>query len=69
MINRDSFDATQLADRASEDFTGRTATCTGCPRDLNTIALYYNKKMFDAAGIPYPDATWDWAKLVEVARS
>jgi multiple sugar transport system substrate-binding protein len=23
--------------------------------------------MFDAAGLPYPDATWDWAKLVEVA--
>jgi len=23
--------------------------------------------MFDAAGITYPDATWDWAKLVDVA--
>ena len=32
------------------------------------VALYYNKKMFDAAGIPYPDDTWDWAKLVEVAK-
>ena len=24
--------------------------------------------MFDAAGIPYPDDTWDWAKLVEVGK-
>jgi multiple sugar transport system substrate-binding protein len=24
--------------------------------------------MFDAASIAYPDGTWDWAKLVEVAK-
>ena len=24
--------------------------------------------MFDAAGIPYPDETWDWDKLVEVGK-
>ena len=24
--------------------------------------------MFDAAGIPYPDETWDWAKLADVAQ-
>ena len=27
----------------------------GMPRDLNVIALFYNKDMFDKAGIPYPD--------------
>jgi len=32
------------------------------------IALFYNKKMFDDAGIAYPDDTWDWDKLVEVAH-
>ena len=41
----------------------------GLPRDLNVIALYYNKAMFDAAGIPYPDDTWDWDKLVEVGQA
>ena len=24
--------------------------------------------MFDAAGLAYPDDTWDWAKLVEVGK-
>lgn len=38
------------------------------PKDYDTIALWYNKTMFDAKGIPYPDGTWDWNKLVEVAQ-
>lgn len=31
--------------------------------------LYYNKNMFDKAGIPYPDETWTYDKLLEVAKS
>ncbi|MGT2866073.1 extracellular solute-binding protein [Streptococcus fryi] len=38
------------------------------PKDFDTIGLWYNKKMFDEAGIAYPDDTWDWAKLKEVAK-
>ena len=31
------------------------------PRDIAPEGLiYYNKKMFDEAGIPYPDGTWTW---------
>jgi putative sugar ABC transporter, sugar-binding protein len=30
------------------------------PKDVDTIALWYNKKMFDEAGIAYPDDTWTW---------
>ena len=38
------------------------------PKDYDTIALVYNKEIFDAAGEPYPDDTWDWAKFLEVAK-
>ncbi|MGT2756101.1 ABC transporter substrate-binding protein [Streptococcus ovuberis] len=38
------------------------------PKDFDTIGLWYNKKMFDEAGIAYPDETWDWDKLKEVAK-
>lgn len=38
------------------------------PKDYDTIALWYNKAMFDAAKIPYPNATWTWSKLQEVAK-
>ncbi len=37
------------------------------PKDYDTIALAYNKEIFDNAGIAYPDDTWDWEKLREVA--
>jgi multiple sugar transport system substrate-binding protein len=66
-IDRDGYDLGQLADQAVADFTTPDGQF-GLPRDLNVVALYFNKKMFDAAGIPYPDETWDWAKLVEVAK-
>jgi multiple sugar transport system substrate-binding protein len=66
-IDRDGYDLGQLADQAVADFT-TTDGQFGLPRDLNVIALYYNKAMFDAAGVAYPDETWDWAKLIEVAH-
>ena len=66
-IDRDGFDLGQLADQAVGDFTTPDGQF-GLPRDLNVIALYYNKKMFDSANLPYPDDTWDWAKFVEAAH-
>ena len=67
LIARDGFDTGGLVDLAVQDFMATDGHLYGLPRDLNTIALFYNKTMFDAASLPYPDATWDWAKLVDVA--
>ncbi|WDQ97931.1 sugar ABC transporter substrate-binding protein [Devosia sp. J2-20] len=39
----------------------------GVPKATNTIALYYNKDLFAAAGIDAPPQTW--AELVEDART
>ncbi|MEH6939308.1 sugar ABC transporter substrate-binding protein [Bacillus sp. JJ664] len=39
----------------------------GIPKDFDTTGLWYNKKIFDEAGVPYPDDTWDWNKLKEAA--
>lgn len=38
------------------------------PKDFDTIGLAYNKDLFDQAGIPYPDDTWDFTKLADVAK-
>ncbi len=67
-VTRDGYDLGQLADQGVGVFKTANGGQFGLPRDLNVIALYYNKAMFDAAGIPYPDDTWDWAKLVEVGK-
>jgi multiple sugar transport system substrate-binding protein len=66
-IDKSGYDLGQLADQAVGDFTTESGQF-GLPRDLNVIALFYNKAMFDAASVAYPDDTWDWAKLVENAK-
>lgn len=40
----------------------------GIPKDYDTTGLWYNKKLFDEAGISYPDETWDWDTLKDAAR-
>lgn len=40
----------------------------GVPKDIGTMALCYNKDLFDAAGLSYPDETWTWDTLMENAE-
>ncbi|MBO9382621.1 MAG: sugar ABC transporter substrate-binding protein [Roseiflexus sp.] len=40
----------------------------GLQRDLDLRLLYYNKDLFDEAGIPYPDETWTWNNWAEAAK-
>lgn len=37
------------------------------PKDIDTIALWYNKTMFDEAGLSYPDETWTWDTFRDAA--
>ena len=38
------------------------------PKDFSTLALEYNKDMFDAAGLAYPTADWTWDDLRAAAE-
>ena len=38
------------------------------PKDVDTIALWYNKTMFDEAGLDYPTADWTWDDVFEAAK-
>jgi multiple sugar transport system substrate-binding protein len=40
----------------------------GLPKDFDTVGLWYNKKLFDAAGLKYPDATWTWQTFQDAAK-
>ncbi|MBT2700642.1 extracellular solute-binding protein [Bacillus sp. ISL-40] len=35
---------------------------------MDSVGLYYNKKLFDDAGVPYPDENWTWADIEKVAK-
>lgn len=39
------------------------------PKDFDTNALWFNKEIFDEAGMEYPNDNWSWEKMVEVARA
>ncbi len=38
------------------------------PKDYDTIALWYNKTLFDEAKLSYPDETWTWDTLKDAAK-
>ncbi len=40
----------------------------GFPRDNDTTVLYYNKDLFDAAGVAYPTNKWKWSDLKSAAK-
>jgi len=40
----------------------------GLPRDIGLEVLYYNKDIFDEAGVSYPDDSWTWDDLLAAAE-
>ena len=40
----------------------------GLPRDNEVNILYYNKDLFDKAGVKYPDENWKWDDLLAAAE-
>lgn len=38
------------------------------PKDFTPLVVYYNKRLFDAAGAPYPRDGWTWDDFAETAR-
>lgn len=45
-------------------FDGKTY---GIPKDFNTLGMFYNKDLFDKAGLEYPTDDWTWDNLKEAA--
>src|SRR5690606_36941876 len=39
------------------------------PVNWDTIAIYYNKELFDAAGLSYPDDDWTWGDFAAAAAA
>lgn len=39
------------------------------PRDCNTVAIYYNKSLFDKHKVPYPQPGWTWDDFLAKARA
>ncbi len=48
---------------------GENSDLHATPVNWDTIAIYYNKDLFDAAGIPYPSKAWDWNGFAAAAAA
>ncbi len=63
----DFYTATVDCFRYDGEKTG-SGTLYGIPKDFTTVGFYYNKSVFDRAGIPYPPDDWTWQEFIETAR-
>lgn len=43
-------------------------TVSMLPYEVSMNMIYYNKKIFDDAGVPYPTGDWTWDEYVEIAK-
>jgi multiple sugar transport system substrate-binding protein len=66
-IERDKIDMSKFP-RSLVDMYSYNGKSHGIPKDYDTIALYYNKAIFDAKGVPYPTDNWTWADLRRAAE-
>lgn len=55
-----------VADPTVSTYNGKTYAL---PYELNMSAIFYNKDMFDAAKVPYPQAGWTWDDLLSKAKA
>jgi len=39
------------------------------PKDFTPMVVYYNKKIFDDAGVPYPKSGWTWDEFLATAKA
>lgn len=65
LINEQQF-RNNFVDVVAEDFLGSSKEVYGVPLSVDSLALYYNKDLFNAAGIASPPGTWE--ELVEDSK-
>ncbi|WP_281885568.1 sugar ABC transporter substrate-binding protein [Paenibacillus sp. YYML68] len=66
-LNRDSFDAAFLNTGVSSG-TKTKGEVHMLPLGADAIVIFYNKRLFDEANVPYPTSDWDYEKFIDTAR-
>ena len=64
----DIVETEHFSDISLSNASGSDGVLYGVPKDKDTVGLVYNKEMFDAAGVAYPDETWTWDDLVDASE-
>ena len=64
----DIVETEHFSDISLANASGSDGKLYGVPKDKDTVCLVYNKEMFDAAGVAYPDESWTWDDLVDASQ-
>lgn len=62
LIEGSTVDLNVLTEKSVEAFSTNGVNY-GLPYSYSTVVLVYNKDLFDAAGIGYPDDSWTWKEV------
>lgn len=66
--NDDSFRITDYFENVV-DIARRGAAVYAIPNDFTPMVVYYNKRLFDGAGLPYPKAGWNFGEFRNTAKA
>ncbi|MFC7677643.1 ABC transporter substrate-binding protein [Paenibacillus sp. GCM10028914] len=65
-MTKDNYDSAKIYGEYLPQFAdGKTYVY---PDQAGKWAVYYNKKIFDEAGVPYPSGDWTWDEYIETAK-
>lgn len=67
MIEKHKFNLDDYPASLLEPWKSPDGKIWGTPRDNDTKVIYYNKKLFDEAKVPYPTKDWTWEDLRNAA--
>ena len=60
--------ANHYSDISIGNASGTDGRIYGVPKDKDNVVLVYNKEMFDAAGVSYPDENWTWDDMADASQ-
>jgi multiple sugar transport system substrate-binding protein len=66
-VNESSFGWNEFS-QAARDTATPGGKVIGIPAIVDNLAVIYNKKLFDAAGVGYPTNTWTWDQFRAAAK-
>jgi len=67
-LDRENMNFAQTFGTYNEEVYNYKGDYYATPYCTNIRMMFFNKKMFDDAGIPYPDPNWTWNDFREIAK-
>ena len=67
-IEKDKVDMSKYYEGVKNLYTRSDGNVYALPKDHDTIALLYNKAIFDKYGVEYPTDNWTWDDMYEAAK-